>query len=83
MLKALRIRLDKPGCIDRDVWGVDQSTVLASRIAAALVFLDLNGIQINADADAVVEIVMRVAQGKGTKAEVARFLRGHVKGRKS
>lgn len=34
ILKALRIRLDRDGCIDWDLWCVDGSSVRASRAAA-------------------------------------------------
>jgi death-on-curing protein len=45
--------------------------------AAALVFLDLNGIEIDISDDALVALVLLVAQGQATKAEVAAALREH------
>jgi prophage maintenance system killer protein len=49
---------------------------LASRDTAALVFLDLNGIEISDPASALYRLMMQVAQGKKNKAEIARFLEG-------
>lgn len=45
---------------------------------AALVFLDLNGVEIEIDEDALVEHVLAVAQGRATKPEIAAFLRRHA-----
>jgi death-on-curing protein len=45
--------------------------------AAALVFLDLNGIEVEIADDALVALVLSVAQGQATKAEVAAALREH------
>lgn len=46
--------------------------------AAALVFLDLNGVEMEIDEDALVALVMGVAQGATGKAEVAAALRAHA-----
>ncbi len=43
--------------------------------AAALVFLDLNGVEMEIDDDALVDQVLAVARGEAGKAEVAEFLR--------
>lgn len=45
--------------------------------AAALVFLDINGVELDIGDDPLVEMVLSVAQGRADKAEVARFLRAH------
>ncbi len=45
--------------------------------AAALVFLELNGVAINADEDALVALVLDVAQGRADKARITEFLRTH------
>ncbi len=44
----------------------------------ALVFLDINGVQIEADEDELVELVLEVAQGKVNKDTIAAFLKSHV-----
>lgn len=44
---------------------------------AALVFLDINGLELRADPDALAELVMEVAQGKVGKDRIATFLRDH------
>ncbi len=46
--------------------------------AAALVFLDLNGIEMEIDDGALVDLVLAVAQGQVAKPEVADFLRTHA-----
>jgi death-on-curing protein len=46
--------------------------------AAALVFLELNGIEIYAEEDAYAELVLSVARGELDKAGVAAFLRTHA-----
>jgi death-on-curing protein len=46
--------------------------------AAALVFLDLNGIEMEIDDGALVDLVLAVAQGQIAKPEVAAFLRTHA-----
>lgn len=43
--------------------------------ATALVFLELNGVVIDAEEDALVELVLEVAQGRADKARIAEFLR--------
>mgnify|MGYP001191833144 CR=1 FL=1 len=48
--------------------------------AAALVFPDLNGIEMNAGDDEIVAMVLAVAQGRGDKKAVAAFLRVHAAG---
>jgi len=50
---------------------------LPTGAATALVFLEINGVQIEADEDDLAELVLGVAQGYGDKAHVADFLRGH------
>jgi death-on-curing protein len=47
-------------------------------IAAALVFLDLNGIQVNIDDDALTDFVLEVAQGRISKPQATTFLRQHA-----
>ena len=44
-------------------------------IVSALVFLELNGIDFNADEDDLEQIVMKVAEGKSNKSEIADFFR--------
>ncbi len=46
--------------------------------AAALTFLDLHGIEIEIGDDALVAIVLSVAQGESSKAEIASVLRCHA-----
>ncbi|MBX3316471.1 MAG: type II toxin-antitoxin system death-on-curing family toxin [Phycisphaeraceae bacterium] len=46
--------------------------------AVALVFLDLNGIEMAIDDDALVDHVLGVAQGRIAKPEIAAFLKEHV-----
>lgn len=46
--------------------------------AAALVFLDLNGIEMEIDDDELAEHVLGVAQGQFSKATTAVFLRKHA-----
>lgn len=45
---------------------------------AALVFLDLNGIEIDAPKGSLYELTMSVASGQAGKEEIARFLRTHA-----
>ena len=47
--------------------------------AAALVFLDMNGVELEADEDALVELVLAVARGEADKARIAEFFRRHAK----
>jgi len=46
-------------------------------VAAALVFLDLNGLQVDATEDELVELTVGAASGTVTKAEIAVFFRKH------
>jgi len=46
--------------------------------AAALVFLDLNGIEVTIDDDCLAEFVLEVAQGRHDKNAIAAFLRKHT-----
>jgi death on curing protein len=48
-------------------------------LAAAIAFLGLNGLWLEAEPDELAELVLRVARGAATKAEVAEFVRGHVR----
>jgi len=43
--------------------------------AAVIIFLDLNGIEIEADEEGLVELTLRVASGQAGKHEVAEFFR--------
>lgn len=45
--------------------------------ATALVFLEMNGVTIDADEDALVELVLDVAQGRADKARIAEFFRAN------
>jgi len=45
---------------------------------AALVFLDLNGVEIVAPKGSLYDLTVAVASGQAGKAEVAEFLRSHV-----
>jgi len=47
--------------------------------AAALVFLQLNGVEVGVTNDALVEMVLAVATGRMSKAAIAEFLRRHAK----
>ncbi len=49
--------------------------------AAAMVFLLLNGLEVNASPDAVAEMVISVARGTLAKSEAAAFLRTHTQPR--
>ena len=44
-------------------------------LIAALAFLGLNGLRVEADSEGLYELVMRVAEGEVGKAEIAVFLR--------
>lgn len=46
--------------------------------ATALVFLDINGVDIEVGDDELVELVLEVAQGRCNKATIATFLRTHA-----
>ena len=41
--------------------------------AAGVIFLAMNGVEIDADEDGLVDITLRVARGQAGKAEIARF----------
>ena len=43
--------------------------------ATALIFLDMNGVEIEADEDGVVDLTLRVASGAAGKPDIAEFLR--------
>jgi death-on-curing protein len=43
--------------------------------ASALIFLDINGIEIRADEDGLVDMALRVASGQAGKNDIAQFLR--------
>ncbi len=45
--------------------------------ATALVFLEMNGVALEADEDTLVALVLDVAQGRADKARVAEFFRTH------
>ena len=47
--------------------------------ASAIVFLDLNGISIEADEEGLVEITLRAAEGRASKREIADFFRERVR----
>jgi death-on-curing protein len=46
--------------------------------AAAIIFLAMNDVEIEADEDGLVEVTMAVARGEAGKAEVAEFFRKHA-----
>jgi len=48
-------------------------------IACALVFLELNDIEINTSEDKLVDIVIAVAEGNATKDDIANFFRQYAK----
>jgi death-on-curing protein len=47
-------------------------------VVAALVFLDLNGVEIDAPRGGVYELTMSVAEGRAGRAEEAAFFRKHA-----
>jgi len=47
--------------------------------ASALVFLELNGYEIECDSDALADLVIEVTLGKAKKPEIAAFLRTHAR----
>ncbi len=47
--------------------------------AAALVFLEINGVDVDMGEDALVDIVLAVAGGKADKSTLAEFFREHVR----
>lgn len=48
-------------------------------VTAALVFLEMNGIQIRASDEALVQTVLAVAEGKLQKGALAGFFRRHIR----
>ena len=44
--------------------------------AAAIIFLALNGVEVRADEEGLVELTLAVAEGKSGKGEIAEFFRG-------
>jgi hypothetical protein len=50
-------------------------------LAASLVFLLLNEVEIHSSEDDLTELVLGVAEGKITKSEVAVFLQRHAEGK--
>jgi death-on-curing protein len=48
-------------------------------VAAALVFLEMNGIEIRASDEALVKTVLAVAEGKLQKGALAEFFRRHTR----
>jgi death-on-curing protein len=47
-------------------------------LAAAIVFLEMNHIDLVVDEDAEIDLTLRVAEGKATKDEVAEYFRAHI-----
>ena len=47
-------------------------------LEAALVFLEINGITVNATDDDFVELVLQTARGESTKQQIAEFFRSHL-----
>ena len=54
------------------------SLVLNEMIAPSLAFLRLNGVRIHATDDDLVDLVVGMAEGRLSKADVAVFLREHA-----
>ncbi len=48
--------------------------------ATALIFLDLNGVEIEADEEGLVDLTLRVAAGQAGKQEIAEFFRTRASG---
>ena len=46
--------------------------------ASALIILDMNGVEIEADEDGLVDITLRTAMGQAGKAEIAEFFRSRA-----
>lgn len=46
--------------------------------AAAIIFLDLNGVEIEADEEGLVDLTFRVATGQADKHEIAEFFRSRA-----
>lgn len=47
-------------------------------LAAALVFLDMNGVELKVDEDAEIDLTLRVAKGEATKEQVPEYFREHI-----
>ena len=47
-------------------------------VGAALTFLEMNGVEVDADEDAFYDLVIRVAEGRVSKASVTVFLEAHA-----
>ena len=50
-------------------------------VAAALTFLDMNAVEVDADEDEFYDLVIGVAEGRVSKASIAVFLEDHARGR--
>jgi len=48
-------------------------------VGAALIFLELNGVQVDADEDAFYDVVIGVVEGRISKASVTVFLEQHAR----
>ena len=48
-------------------------------VGAALTFLEMNGVEVDADEDAFYDLVIRVAEGRVSKASVTVFLEDHAR----
>ena len=46
---------------------------------AALVFLEINDVEVDADPDDLADLTISIADGRGTKEDVTRFLREHAR----
>jgi death-on-curing protein len=49
-------------------------------LATMILFLNLNGLKLKADPDALTDLVLAVAQGQAGKEQIAAFLRRHTTG---
>jgi death on curing protein len=47
-------------------------------LEAALIFLEINGLSVNATDDELVDLTLRAAQSHATKTDVADFFRAHA-----
>ena len=47
-------------------------------VGAALTFLEMNGVEVDADEDAFYDLLIRVAEGRVSKASVTVFLEDHA-----
>ena len=52
-------------------------------LMAALVFLGLNGLELEADANALTELVLGIAAGNVSKAETTVFIERHSRARRA